>query len=152
MNTLIPLELLLVKPKICDSSTTAIPLVVNSEAKKYKTAPLQHRDLLEKLFDGLSATGDFAWSSGMASVPSTQQKEYVPLLDDMNVDDTQVSHAGVDYPWECEAIPSYDAPISPVMEPTPGGTSCTQVGVRTQRGKDQLRQFNQWNQQSLSNL
>ncbi|KAF6153278.1 hypothetical protein GIB67_003468 [Kingdonia uniflora] len=64
-------------------------IAVNSEAKKYKTAPLQHRDLLEKLFDGLSATGDFAWSPGMASVPSsTQQSEYVPLPDDMNVDDT----------------------------------------------------------------
>ncbi|KAF6149706.1 hypothetical protein GIB67_017439 [Kingdonia uniflora] len=70
---------------------------VNSEAKKYKIAPLQHRDLLEKLFDGLSATGDFAWS-------------LVPL-------------AGVDYPWDGEAIPSYDSPISPIREPTPGSTS-----------------------------
>ncbi|KAF6156719.1 hypothetical protein GIB67_017141, partial [Kingdonia uniflora] len=33
---------------------------VNSEARKYKTTPLQHQDLLEKLFEGLSATGDFA--------------------------------------------------------------------------------------------
>ncbi|KAF6145882.1 hypothetical protein GIB67_028877 [Kingdonia uniflora] len=72
-------------------------IAVNSEAKKYKIAPLQHRDLLEKLFDGLSATGDFAWS-------------LVPL-------------AGVDYPWNGEAIPSYDAPISPVREPTHGSTS-----------------------------
>ncbi|KAF6134050.1 hypothetical protein GIB67_038341 [Kingdonia uniflora] len=87
---------------------------VNSEARKYKTAPLQHRDLLEKLFEGLSATGDFAWSSGMTSVPpSTQQTEYVPLPDDTNIDETQVPHAGVDYPWEGEAIPSYDVPISP---------------------------------------
>ncbi|KAF6139459.1 hypothetical protein GIB67_018417 [Kingdonia uniflora] len=63
---------------------------VNSEARKYKTAPLQHRDLLEKLFEGLSATGDFAWSSGMTSVPpSTQQTEYVSLPDDTNVDETQ---------------------------------------------------------------
>ncbi|KAF6171600.1 hypothetical protein GIB67_017149 [Kingdonia uniflora] len=62
----------------------SIKFVVNSEAKKYKTAPLQHRDLLKKLFDGLSATGDFAWSS---------------------------------------VIPSYDAPISPVREPTHGSTS-----------------------------
>ncbi|KAF6160681.1 hypothetical protein GIB67_019621 [Kingdonia uniflora] len=60
----------------------------------------------------------------MASVPSsTQQSEYVPLPDDMNVDDTQVPLAGVDYPWDGEAIPSYDAPISPVREPTPGSTS-----------------------------
>ncbi|KAF6153986.1 hypothetical protein GIB67_037690 [Kingdonia uniflora] len=43
--------------------------MVNSEAKKYKTAPLQHRDLLEKLFDGQYAIGDFAWSPGIASVP-----------------------------------------------------------------------------------
>ncbi|KAF6140476.1 hypothetical protein GIB67_010306 [Kingdonia uniflora] len=93
---------------------------VNSEARKYKTTPLQHRDLLEKLFEGLSATGDFAWSSGMTSVPpSTQQTEYVPLPDDTNVDETQVPHAGVDYPWEDEAIPSYDVPISPGREPTP---------------------------------
>ncbi|KAF6138855.1 hypothetical protein GIB67_018586 [Kingdonia uniflora] len=99
-------------------------IAVNSEAKKYKIAPLQHKDLLEKLFDGLSATGDFAWSSGMASVPSsTQQSEYVPLPDDMNVDDTQVPLTGVDYPWDGEAIPSYDAPISPVREPTHGSTS-----------------------------
>ncbi|KAF6140558.1 hypothetical protein GIB67_019083 [Kingdonia uniflora] len=35
-------------------------IAVNFETKKYKTVPLQHRDLLEKLFDGLSATGDFA--------------------------------------------------------------------------------------------
>ncbi|KAF6139142.1 hypothetical protein GIB67_009985 [Kingdonia uniflora] len=97
---------------------------VNSEAEKYKTALLQHRDLLEKLFDGLSATGDFAWFSGMASVPSsTQQSEYVPLPDDMNVDDTQVPLTGVDYPWDGEAIPSYDSPISLVREPTPGTTS-----------------------------
>ncbi|KAF6157207.1 hypothetical protein GIB67_041668 [Kingdonia uniflora] len=48
-------------------------IALNSEARKYKTAPLQHRDLLEKLFEGLSATGDFAWSSGMASVPSSIQ-------------------------------------------------------------------------------
>ncbi|KAF6161494.1 hypothetical protein GIB67_009373 [Kingdonia uniflora] len=41
----------------------------------------------------------------------------------MNVDDTQVPLAGVDYPWDGEAIPSYDAPISPVREPTPGSTS-----------------------------
>ncbi|KAF6173096.1 hypothetical protein GIB67_004199 [Kingdonia uniflora] len=34
--------------------------LVNSEAKKYKTAPLQRRYLLEKLFNGLSVTGDFA--------------------------------------------------------------------------------------------
>ncbi|KAF6158026.1 hypothetical protein GIB67_014820 [Kingdonia uniflora] len=99
-------------------------IAVNSEAKKYKTAPLQHRDLLEKLLDGLSATEDFAWSSGMASVPSsTQQSEYVPLPDDMNVDDTQVPLAGVDYPWDGEAISSYDAPISLVREPTLGSTS-----------------------------
>ncbi|KAF6163313.1 hypothetical protein GIB67_025177, partial [Kingdonia uniflora] len=90
---------------------------VNSEAKKYKIAPLQHRDLMKKLFDGLSATGDFAWSSGMASVPSsTQQSKYVPLPDDMNVDDTQVPLAGVDYPWDGETIPSYDAPISPTRK------------------------------------
>ncbi|KAF6153993.1 hypothetical protein GIB67_037697 [Kingdonia uniflora] len=109
---------------------------VNYEAKKHKTTPLQHRDLLEKLF-GLSATGDFAWSSGMASVPSSiQQTEYVPLPDDMNVDDTQVPHTGVDYPWEGEAIPSYDVSISPVREPTPSTTSRTQVGIRTQsKGK-----------------
>ncbi|KAF6134785.1 hypothetical protein GIB67_002186 [Kingdonia uniflora] len=74
----------------------------------------------------------------MVSVPSsTQQLEYVPLPNDMNVDDTQVPLAGVDYPWDGEAIPSYDAPISPVRELTPGSTShsCTpapQVGVRTQ--------------------
>ncbi|KAF6152708.1 hypothetical protein GIB67_021368 [Kingdonia uniflora] len=49
-----------------------LTLMLNSEAKKYKTAHLQHRDLLEKLFDGLSATGDFAWSSGMGSAPFTQ--------------------------------------------------------------------------------
>ncbi|KAF6175946.1 hypothetical protein GIB67_003434, partial [Kingdonia uniflora] len=99
-------------------------LLLNSEAKKYKTAPLQYRDLLEKLIDGLSATRDFAWSSGMTSVPSsTQQSEYVPLPDDMNVEDTQVPLAGVDYPWDGEVIPSYDAPISPVREPTHGSTS-----------------------------
>ncbi|KAF6171882.1 hypothetical protein GIB67_011779 [Kingdonia uniflora] len=97
---------------------------VNYEGKKYKTAPLQHRDLLEKLFDGLSATGDFAWSSSMISVSSsTQQSEYVPLPEDMNVDNTQAPLAGVYYPWDGEAIPSYDAPISPVREPTPGSTS-----------------------------
>ncbi|KAF6141861.1 hypothetical protein GIB67_003232 [Kingdonia uniflora] len=73
---------------------------LNYEARKYKTAPLQHRDLLEKLFEGLSATGDFAWSS-----------------------DTQVPLAGVDYLWDGEAISSYDAPISPVREPTPGSIS-----------------------------
>ncbi|KAF6156974.1 hypothetical protein GIB67_039735 [Kingdonia uniflora] len=94
------------------------------EARKYKTAPLHHRDLPEKLHEGLSATGDFAWSSGMVSVPSsTQQSDYVPLPDDINVDDTQVPLAGVDYPWDGEAIPTYDAPISPVREPTPGSTS-----------------------------
>ncbi|KAF6134795.1 hypothetical protein GIB67_002196 [Kingdonia uniflora] len=118
------------------TSTTIEDLEVNSEARKYKTAPLQHRDLLEKMFKGLSATGDFAWSSGMTSVPpSTQQTEYVPLPDDTNVDETQVSHAGVDYPWEGEAIPSYDVPISPGREPTPGSTSRTpmsQVGGQTQ--------------------
>ncbi|KAF6152602.1 hypothetical protein GIB67_013049 [Kingdonia uniflora] len=122
--------------EFCSTSS----LRVNYEAKKYKTAPLQHRDLLEKLFDGLSATGDFAWSSGTTSVPpSTKQTEYVPLLDDMNVDNTQVPHAGVDYPREGEAILSYDVPINPVREPTPGTTSRTpvsQVGVRTQsKGK-----------------
>ncbi|KAF6153561.1 hypothetical protein GIB67_027428 [Kingdonia uniflora] len=88
---------------------------VNSEAMKYKTAPLQHRDLLEKLFEGLSATEDFAWSS-------------------------------VDYPWDGEAIPSYNAPINPVREPTPGSTS------RSRTGEDQLRHFNHWNQRSWSNL
>ncbi|KAF6167962.1 hypothetical protein GIB67_020532 [Kingdonia uniflora] len=41
----------------------------------------------------------------------------------MNVDDTQVPLAGVDYPWDGEAIPSYDAPISPIREPTLGSTS-----------------------------
>ncbi|KAF6142071.1 hypothetical protein GIB67_001268 [Kingdonia uniflora] len=61
-------------------------LLVNSEAKKYKIVLLQHRDLLEKLFDGLSATGDFAWSSVMASIPSsTQQSKYVPLPDDITL-------------------------------------------------------------------
>ncbi|KAF6134983.1 hypothetical protein GIB67_021733 [Kingdonia uniflora] len=113
--------------------------MVNSEAKKYKTAHLHHKDLLEKLFDGLSATGDFAWSSGMASVPSTQQSEYVPLPDDMNIGDTQVPKAGVDYTWKGDAIPSYEPSFSPVREPTPGSTYRTlvsQVGVRTQsKGK-----------------
>ncbi|KAF6155676.1 hypothetical protein GIB67_007113 [Kingdonia uniflora] len=47
-------------------------IMVNYEVKKYKIAHLQHRDLLEKLFDGLSTTGDFAWSSGMASISTTQ--------------------------------------------------------------------------------
>ncbi|KAF6169146.1 hypothetical protein GIB67_038643 [Kingdonia uniflora] len=74
----------------------------------------------------------------MASVPSsTQQSEYVPLPDDMNVDDTQVPLARVDYRWDSEAIPSFDAPICPVREPTPGSSShsrtpAPQVGVRTQ--------------------
>ncbi|KAF6168803.1 hypothetical protein GIB67_042110 [Kingdonia uniflora] len=54
---------------------------------------------------------------------TTQQSEYVPLPDDMNVDDTQVPLARVDYPWDGEAIPSYDSPISPVREPTHGSTS-----------------------------
>ncbi|KAF6159033.1 hypothetical protein GIB67_022188 [Kingdonia uniflora] len=114
-------------------------IAVNSEANRFKTALLQHRDLLEKLFEGLSTTEDFAWSSGMASVPSsTQQSEYAPLSDDMNVDDTQVPLAGVDYPWEGEAIPSYDAPISPVREYTPGSTSRSRtpaVGVQTQSNR-----------------
>ncbi|KAF6153145.1 hypothetical protein GIB67_034867 [Kingdonia uniflora] len=66
----------------------------------------------------------------MTSVPSsTQQSEYVPLPDDMNVDNTQVPLAGVDYPWDCEAISSYDAPISPVREPTPGSTSRSHTPV-----------------------
>ncbi|KAF6158889.1 hypothetical protein GIB67_012306 [Kingdonia uniflora] len=108
---------------------------VNSKAKKYKTAPLQHRYLLENLFDGLCATGDFAWSLGMVSIHSTQQSEYVRLSDDMSVDDTHVPQAGVDYTWEGDVIPSYKQFISPLREPTPGTTSHTpvcQVGVRTQ--------------------
>ncbi|KAF6165286.1 hypothetical protein GIB67_042702 [Kingdonia uniflora] len=76
---------------------------VNYEARKYKTAPLQHRDLLEKLFEGLSATGDFAWSS--------------------------VSLAEVNYSWDGEVIPSYDAPISPIREPTLGSTSHSRTPV-----------------------
>ncbi|KAF6136024.1 hypothetical protein GIB67_006916 [Kingdonia uniflora] len=48
-------------------------IIANFEAKRYKTAHLQHRDLLENLFDGLSATGDFAWSSGLENELSTQQ-------------------------------------------------------------------------------
>ncbi|KAF6145147.1 hypothetical protein GIB67_020338, partial [Kingdonia uniflora] len=63
-------------------------IAVNSKVRKYKTAPLQHRDLWEKLFKGISATRDFAWSSGMAVLSSTQQSEYVPLRNDMNIDDT----------------------------------------------------------------
>ncbi|KAF6159102.1 hypothetical protein GIB67_032719 [Kingdonia uniflora] len=49
------------------SGTFDWPEEVNFEARKYKTTPLQHRDLLEKLFEGLSTTGDFVWSLGMAS-------------------------------------------------------------------------------------
>ncbi|KAF6136615.1 hypothetical protein GIB67_016071 [Kingdonia uniflora] len=75
----------------------------------------------------------------MASVPSTQQSEYVPLPDDMNIGDTQVPKAGVDYTWKGDAIPSYEPSFSPVREPTPGSTYRTlvsQVGVRTQsKGK-----------------
>ncbi|KAF6141797.1 hypothetical protein GIB67_011182 [Kingdonia uniflora] len=118
--------------------------MVNSEAKKFKAAHLQHRDLLDKLFEGLSATGDFAWSLGMASVPSyTQQSEYVPLPDDMQVDNTQVSIAEVDYPWEGEAIPSDDSPISRVREHTPSSTSrsrtpASQVSARTQSNRKSL--------------
>ncbi|KAF6166903.1 hypothetical protein GIB67_029126 [Kingdonia uniflora] len=110
-------------------------IVVNYEAKKYKSASLHHRDLLEKLFDGLSATGDFTWSLGMASAPSTQQLEYVLLPNDINIDDTQVSQARVDYTWEGDAIPSYEPSLSPVREPTPGSifrTHVSKVGVRTQ--------------------
>ncbi|KAF6171382.1 hypothetical protein GIB67_009523, partial [Kingdonia uniflora] len=77
----------------------------------------------------------------MASIPSsTQQSEYVPLPDDMNIDDTQVSLAEVDYPQDGEVIPSYDAPLSLVREPTPSSTSrsrthASQVGVRTQSNR-----------------
>ncbi|KAF6175476.1 hypothetical protein GIB67_021966 [Kingdonia uniflora] len=69
--------------------------LVNSKAKKYKTSPLQHKDLLEKLFDGLSATGDFAWSSSMESVPSTRQSDPVrePTLG--STSHTPVSQVGV---------------------------------------------------------
>ncbi|KAF6165154.1 hypothetical protein GIB67_000738 [Kingdonia uniflora] len=109
---------------------------MNYEAKKFKTAPLQHRDLLEKLFEGLFATGDFAWSSGMAPPPpsSTQQSEYSPLPDDRNVDDTQDPLAGVDYP-------SFDAHISPVREYTPSSSSRTpasRVVVETQSKRRRL--------------
>ncbi|KAF6167143.1 hypothetical protein GIB67_029781 [Kingdonia uniflora] len=100
-------------------------IALDSEAKKYKTAPLQHRDLLEKLFDGLSAIENFVWSSGMESRPSTQQKEYVPLPDDINVNDTQFPQSRVDYTWESDIIPSYDVPISPVSQPTPDSTPLT---------------------------
>ncbi|KAF6174423.1 hypothetical protein GIB67_024445 [Kingdonia uniflora] len=56
-----------------------------------------------------------AATTSMASVPpSTQQTEYVPLPDDMNIGDTQVPLAGVDYPWEG-------------WEPTPGSASHTPV-------------------------
>ncbi|KAF6166875.1 hypothetical protein GIB67_020309, partial [Kingdonia uniflora] len=41
----------------------------------------------------------------------------------MNADDIQVPLARVDYPWDGEAIPSYDVSISLVREPTPGSTS-----------------------------
>ncbi|KAF6168189.1 hypothetical protein GIB67_011574, partial [Kingdonia uniflora] len=64
----------------------------------------------------------------MASVPSsTQQSKYVPLPDDMNVGDTQVPLARFYYPRDGEAIPSYDAHINQVREPTPSSTSrsCT---------------------------
>ncbi|KAF6148187.1 hypothetical protein GIB67_011962 [Kingdonia uniflora] len=68
----------------------------------------------------------------MGSVPSTQQTEYVPLPDDMNVDDTQVPYTGVDYTWEGDGIPFHDVPISPIREPTPGSISRTpmsQIGA-----------------------
>ncbi|KAF6159954.1 hypothetical protein GIB67_033038 [Kingdonia uniflora] len=90
-------------------------------------------------YDHVSGTFDWpekVWENIIAS-------EYVPLHDDMNVDDTQVPLAGVDYPWDGEAIPSYDAHISPVREPTPGSTSrsrtpAPQVGVRTQSNQRRL--------------
>ncbi|KAF6145798.1 hypothetical protein GIB67_016247 [Kingdonia uniflora] len=126
---------------------------VNYEAKKYKTALLQHRDLLEKLFYGLSATGDFAWSSGITSVPSsTQQSEYIPLPDDMNVDDTKVPLAGVDYLWDGEAIPSYDAPISPVREPTHGSTSRSRTPASQSNRRRSAAAVQPLDQQSWSNL
>ncbi|KAF6153011.1 hypothetical protein GIB67_021616 [Kingdonia uniflora] len=55
-------------------------LKVNSEARKYKTAPLQHRDLLEKLFEGLSATGDFAWSLGREPTPGSTSRTPMPQV------------------------------------------------------------------------
>ncbi|KAF6146217.1 hypothetical protein GIB67_011689 [Kingdonia uniflora] len=116
-------------------------IAVNSDARKYKTAPLQHRDLLEKLFEGLSATGDFAWSSGMTSVPpSTQQTEYVPLPDNTNVDETQVPHAGVDYPWEVRpfllmmSLSVQEGSLLPVVLLEP--LCLMLVGKLNQRGKD----------------
>ncbi|KAF6137161.1 hypothetical protein GIB67_030925 [Kingdonia uniflora] len=72
----------------------------------------------------------------MTSVPpSTQQAEYVHLPYNININDTKVPHAKVDYPWEGESISSYDVPISPGREPTPGSISrapMSQVGVKTQ--------------------
>ncbi|KAF6160449.1 hypothetical protein GIB67_019218 [Kingdonia uniflora] len=53
-------------------------LQVNYEAKKYKTAPLQHRDLLEKLFDDLSVRGA---SSTPASNDDTTSKVLMVLKD-----------------------------------------------------------------------
>ncbi|KAF6154958.1 hypothetical protein GIB67_018395, partial [Kingdonia uniflora] len=57
----------------------------------------------------------------------------------MNVEDTQVLHAGANYPWEGKAIPFYDVSFNLGREPTPGSTSRThvsQVGERTQsKGK-----------------
>ncbi|KAF6138427.1 hypothetical protein GIB67_027999 [Kingdonia uniflora] len=48
------------------------------------------------------------------SVPSTQQTEYVPLPNDMNLDYTQFPQFGVDYTWEGDEIPSDDVLIIPI--------------------------------------
>ncbi|KAF6157263.1 hypothetical protein GIB67_041724 [Kingdonia uniflora] len=55
-------------------------IAVNSKARKYMTAPLQHRDLLEKLLEGLFVTGDFAWSSGICGVNVVDEGVVVVLV------------------------------------------------------------------------
>ncbi|KAF6138979.1 hypothetical protein GIB67_010705 [Kingdonia uniflora] len=90
---------------------------VNFEARKYKT---------------LLFSIEICWRNCL--------RVYLPLRILYGL---QVPLAGVDYPWDGEAIPSYDAPISPVREPTPGSTSCLripvpQVGVLTQSNRRRL--------------
>ncbi|CAL5420295.1 unnamed protein product [Camellia sinensis] len=54
--------------------------VIDKNALKFKTKPLEHMDLMRRVYDGATATGKFAWTQGAAFEPVATEDN--PLLVD----------------------------------------------------------------------
>ncbi|KAF6163609.1 hypothetical protein GIB67_036069 [Kingdonia uniflora] len=85
----------------------------------------QNQGVVERMFEGTIATGDYAYATGSEYAPTTQPtSEFVHIVDGViPMDTVDFGASGIDNPRDGINISIDDVPISPTTQPSPASTT-----------------------------